>query len=154
MILFHHKTKWYQQKIPKVYMSATISIFCLFIRVYDVIYVEIQFNRSKSCNFTSLLKMVKNTIKHYYRRCFLHESKKKCKENQGGMFYTFAGVTYLCWTQSIVTLWLHKIWSKHHKTLYKALSRYNQQKSGIKAAVKLSPEFPFKRWSVSKMWKI
>ena len=34
----------------------------MFIRVYDVTYVEIQFNHSKLCDFIKFVKMVKNTI--------------------------------------------------------------------------------------------
>ena len=63
-------------------MLLTIKIFSLFIDVYDVTYAEIQFNHSILCNFISLWKIVKATTKLYYRRCFLHESNKKCKENQ------------------------------------------------------------------------
>ena len=50
MILSRHKTKWHQLKLPKGYIKATISILCMFIHVYDVIYLEIQFNYSKLCN--------------------------------------------------------------------------------------------------------
>ena len=35
-ILIPHKTKWHQTKFTKVYMYATISILCMFIRVDDV----------------------------------------------------------------------------------------------------------------------
>ena len=50
--------------------------------MYDVTYEEIQFNCSRLCNFTSLWKMVKNTVKLHYR-FFFHKSNQKFKENQG-----------------------------------------------------------------------
>ena len=62
-------------------MQATINIFCLFIRVHDVTYAEIQFNRSLQLH--KFMKNGQNTIKLYYRRLFLLKSNKKCKENQG-----------------------------------------------------------------------
>ena len=47
-------------------MYATIRIFGMFIRGYDVTYVEIQqFNHSKPLNFISSWKTVENTIKLY-----------------------------------------------------------------------------------------
>ena len=58
------------------------SIFCLFIRVHDVTYVEMQLNLSK-LQLHKFVKIVKNTIKPYYRRCFLNKNNKKCNENQG-----------------------------------------------------------------------
>ena len=39
-------------------MQATISIYYTFFRVYDVTYVEIQFNHLKFCNFASSRKMI------------------------------------------------------------------------------------------------
>ena len=54
---------------------------------------EIQFNRLRLCNLTSSWKMVKNTVKVYYRRCFLHKSTKKCKENQGWHVFYIRGMT-------------------------------------------------------------
>ena len=76
------------KKLQKFTCKPQLTYFvCSF--VYDVIYAGIQFNRSRLCNFTSSCKMVKNTLKHYYR-CFLHKSNKKCKENQG------LHVLYIC----------------------------------------------------------
>ena len=56
---FLHKTKWHQQINQKVYRSVSISIFCPFVYVYDVTYVEIQSNHSKLHNFISLYKICK-----------------------------------------------------------------------------------------------
>ena len=38
-ILFHHQTKWHQQKIKKCIGNSTIKIFCMFLGLYDVFYV-------------------------------------------------------------------------------------------------------------------
>ena len=49
MILFYHKTNWNEQKLQKFTCNVqlcTISMFCMFILVYDVTYVEMQFNPS------------------------------------------------------------------------------------------------------------
>ena len=35
----------------------------------------------KTLQLQKFQKMVKNTIKLYCRRCFLHKTNKKCKEN-------------------------------------------------------------------------
>ena len=43
--------------------EATISTLCMRIRVYDVTYVETQFDYSKYCNFINLWELVKTTIK-------------------------------------------------------------------------------------------
>ena len=68
--------------------GATVTMFCMLIRVYDVTYLKLHLNHLKLHNFTGLWKMVKNTIK-LYRRLFLHKTNKKCKEIQGKMFCTF-----------------------------------------------------------------
>ena len=87
---------------------SPISVFRLFISVYDVTLVEIKFNHSKLCNFTSSWKMVKNTIKLYYRKRFLHKSNKNVRKTRGDMFYAFVGMashapnTKLC---NSVTSW-------------------------------------------------
>ena len=44
-------------------MKATIRIFCLFIRLYGVTFLDMQCNRSKLFNFISSWKIVENTIK-------------------------------------------------------------------------------------------
>ena len=90
MILAHRKTKWRQSKLPKAYMQTTISISCMFIRVYDVSYVETQCNHSKLCNYISSLEIVKMTIK-LCKRFFFHEINK----NMQIMFCTLAGMTSL-----------------------------------------------------------
>ena len=38
-ILFHHQTKWHQQKIQKFTGNSTIKIFCMFLGLYDVFYI-------------------------------------------------------------------------------------------------------------------
>ena len=43
--------------------EATTGILCMFIRVYDITYVETQSYHSKLFNFISLWEMVKTTIK-------------------------------------------------------------------------------------------
>ena len=93
MILFHHKAKWHLLKIPTVYMQATINIFCLFIRVHDVTYAEIQFNRSRLCNFISSWKMVKAPENFIIGGVFSLKVTKNAKKTRGDMFYTFAGMT-------------------------------------------------------------
>ena len=55
-------------------METTISIFCIFIRVYHVTYVKIQFNHSKLCKFISSWKMGQHLGQYF----FLH----KTSENQ------------------------------------------------------------------------
>ena len=47
----------------------------MFICVDDVIYIETQFYRSEFCDFINLWKMVKNTIKLWWR-FFLHKINK------------------------------------------------------------------------------
>ena len=64
-------------------MEVTISLFCLFIRVYDITYVDIQLNGQKH----------HRTL----HEVFLHKTdKKRCKENQGrNVFYIYKyDVTY------------------------------------------------------------
>ena len=117
----------------------------MFFRVYDVTYAEIQFNRSRLCNFTSSWKMVKNTIKLYYRRSFLHKSNEKCKENQGVICFIHSRVwRHIRWMQNFVTLKLCEVWWNRHKTLYNGLNLFNCQIFDIKTGVKLWPQFPFK----------
>ena len=72
---------WHRKCLKKPGAKVTIfclkrRIFCMFIRVYDVTYVEIQFNRSKLRSFISSWKMVKNTIK-FYRSFFSIKRKIK-----------------------------------------------------------------------------
>ena len=55
----------------------------MFIRVYNVTYVETQINLSKPLNFIISRKMVKSTIK-LYRRLFLHKINKNMQRNSGG----------------------------------------------------------------------
>ena len=55
----------------------------MFIRVYNVTYVETQINLSKPLNFISSRKMVKSTIK-LYRRLFLHKINKNMQRNPRG----------------------------------------------------------------------
>ena len=54
-------------------------MFCIFIRVYYVTYIEMQFDNSKLRNFRSSWKMVKNTINICWR-LFLHKTNKKFKD--------------------------------------------------------------------------
>ena len=53
-------------------------MFCMFIRLYDVTYVKIQFNHWKLRDFISSSKMIKNTIK-LYRRFLLDKTNKKIR---------------------------------------------------------------------------
>ena len=81
----------------------------MFIRVYDVTDVQIQFNCSKLCNFICLQKMVKNTIK-FYRFFFNKTNQKKAKKTRGEMFHAFAGMTSLTVNLELCTrLFIHKI---------------------------------------------
>ena len=121
-----------------------MSIFCLFIRVYDVIYVLIQFNRSKLCNFISSWKMVKNTIKLYYRRCFIYKSNKNAQKTRGDIFYAFADMTSFTLNAKLcnfITSW----------NLIKAPQNFVQRSFSIqltkiwyKNRGELWPQFPFK----------
>ena len=67
------------------------AMFCMFIHVYDVTYVEMQFNHSKLSNFLSLWKMVKNTIKRF-RWFFLRETNKKMKRKPGVKCFVYLRV--------------------------------------------------------------
>ena len=96
------------KKFQKFTCKPQLTYFvCSFARMMPF-NAEIQFNSSRLCNFTSLWKMVISNIKLYYRRCFLHKSNKKCKENQGDMFYAFAGMmshTLNAKRCNFITLW-------------------------------------------------
>ena len=74
--------------LTKYLATCTCKPQLAYFHVYDVPYFEFYFNHLKLRNFTSLWKMVKNTIK-LYRRLFLHKTNKNWKEIQGKMFFTF-----------------------------------------------------------------
>ena len=74
----------------------------MFIRVYNVTYVETQINLSKPLNFIISRKMVKSTIK-LYRRLFLHKINKNMQRNSGGnvLYIREYGVR---WIENFLTL--------------------------------------------------
>ena len=70
----------------------------MFIRVYDVTYVEIQFNHSKLCDFIKFVKMVKNTINFIGGFSSIKQKQKQkqnAKETRDNMSCRFAGMTSL-----------------------------------------------------------
>ena len=63
------------KKSKKIFKYVALSIFCMFVCLYDVAYIEIR---------SQFYKFVKNGQKqHKTYRCFIHKlKKKKSKENQ------------------------------------------------------------------------
>ena len=61
----------------------------MFIRVYDVTYVEVQFSHSRLYKFISSWKVDKNSMKLY--RFFFIKLTKKYKENEGWNILKFRG---------------------------------------------------------------
>ena len=99
-------------------------MFCMLIRVYDINFVEIQFNHSKHSNFIGSWKMVKSTIK-IYKGIFLHKTskkkKKKKKQRKPGVkrsVYSWVW-RHLSWIQNFVTTVFSPIsghcWCKNKK---------------------------------------
>ena len=58
-----------------------MSMFYMFVRVYDITYAKIQFNHSKLLNFIGSRKMDK-TLLNFIGGFFCINLTKKCKENQ------------------------------------------------------------------------
>ena len=80
---FHVETTW-KHSFPRhfnvkytwnVCREATISMFCVSFRMYDVSYVEIQFHYWKLRNFVTSWIVVKNIIK-LDSKLFLHKTNK------------------------------------------------------------------------------
>ena len=115
-------------------MLATISIFCMFIHVYDGTYVtpvslakwlsvrlrtkwfwvrvQLQslthFNHLKPWNFTSSWRMVKNTIK-LQKSLFPQKISKKMQRKPGRKCFLHLRVWHhLCWIQNFVILYIRK----------------------------------------------
>ena len=79
-------------------MRATITVFCMFICMYDVSYVEIEFKTSFKT--WQIHKLVKNRQKtHTIYRYFLHKTNKKIQRRPG----------VKCFVHLRVRLFLHKI---------------------------------------------
>ena len=77
--------------------TKTISILCMFIRLYDVTYIEIQFNYLKLRNFISSWEMVKTTIK-LCKRFFFHKIKKNMQRKPRMKYFIHLQV------------WCHSLW--------------------------------------------
>ena len=77
--------------------TKTISILCMFIRLYDVTYIEIQFNYLKLCNSISSWEMVKTTIK-LCKRFFFHKINKNMQRKPGMKYFVHLQV------------WCHSLW--------------------------------------------
>ena len=85
-------------------MQPTISMFCMFIHVYGITYVETRFNHSKLRNFISSWKMVKNTIK-LHSILFLHKINKKVQGKPAVKYFVHSRVwRHLRWIQNFVNL--------------------------------------------------
>ena len=93
------------KKFQKFTFKSQLAYICMFIRVYYVTYVEIQFIHSKLCNFISSWKMVKNTIK-LYRMFLLRKTNKKFQNKPGVKCFVHSWVwRHLRWIQNFVTSW-------------------------------------------------
>ena len=75
----------------------------MFLRVYDVTYVEIQSNHSKLRNLASSRKMVRNHIK-LNRTFFLHTTNRNPEKTKGETFCTSTSMTSLLLNSKFVIL--------------------------------------------------
>ena len=81
MILSHHKTKWNQPKLQKVYMQATVSILCILVRVYTSLTYRTQFNHSKLRNLNKFIINGQND--HKTAKSFFHKINKNVQRKTG-----------------------------------------------------------------------
>ena len=77
-------------KLPKC-LYVTVSILHVFIRVYDVNYVETQLNKSKT---SRLHKFVRNGQNDYKlcKRSFFHKINKNMQSNPGMKYFVHSRV--------------------------------------------------------------
>ena len=131
-----------KQSFQKFTCKLQIIILCMFICVYDITYVKTLFNVWKLRNFQFMRNGQKD---HEYVENFFYKINKNMQRKlRIKCFVHLRFWHHSHQIQNLVTSWLCENWSKHQKTLYKALFPWNHYNYAMKIGVSFWSQVSFK----------